>query len=335
MSESDVNKGGLIEYFRRNKKLTKMLALILAILVSVFALTPLGEWFLDKTCAKTVNKKLSDARAVSVGALAASVAIAAMPEDSTTPLAEQIVDMTDYMLLGMVGLTIEQIIMKIAPILLFWIGVPFLLIYLLELRGSLEKGRIAIRVFAFCLCLFFVDPLSVFLTNQIDGIVNLQEKIDYIVDDGNEVESEEINSETVEITEETYTETVDEEEEDGGFFSDIANAAKSAYNAVADTAVDAYNAVADVVDSAVNIVGDAIDYAKALLSRLMEVVTVFIISTCLLPIAMLILLKHLTMYIFDGIVKEKLEKVSLNPTEIGFTRKLTSSIHKKAQENSD
>lgn len=299
MSESDVKKNALVGYFKGNKKRTRILALILAILISFFALAPLGDLFLDKTCAKTINKKLADARAVSVGALAASVAIAAVPSDATSPLAEQVTDMADYMLLGTIGLTVEEIIMKSAPILLFKVSIPLLCIYLLvkELMGSFEKGRIMLRVFAFCLCLFLVDPLSVFLTNRIDNMANLQEKIDYIVDGGIEAEVEEVAVETVEITEETYTETVDEE--DGGFFSDIANVAKSAYNAVADTAVDAYNAVADVVDSAVNAVDEAIDYAKALLSYLMDIVTAFIITTCLLPIAVLILLKYLTMYIFN------------------------------------
>lgn len=117
-----------------------------------------------------LNNKIGSIALVSGAAATAATALAAVPDDSTTPLANQIMNFSVVLLLADIVLTIEKLIVSSSVFTLFIIIVVALCFGIFGFALKVPKMRtwmIKILIFAFCFILLI--PISVGFSYIIDN----------------------------------------------------------------------------------------------------------------------------------------------------------------------
>lgn len=146
-------------------------ALIAAALISIFWLSGVfsSASFHAGSISFLDNKKLTVAGMVATVS-AASTAIAAVPGDATTPIAQQLASTTSWLLLVTVVIIVEKYLLTIIGYLSFTYIIPAAcalgLIYLYTKKNFLRA--LAIKLAIFGLALFAIVPTSVQITRIIE-----------------------------------------------------------------------------------------------------------------------------------------------------------------------
>ena len=155
-----------------NLKLTISIIILIAVaLLSFFLLSKVAS---SPDTYKSTIKYLDDKKMTVVGitgaSAAASVALSTVPGDSTTAIANQIMQMSSYLLVVVATITLEKFLLTIAGYISFKILVPlaclFLGIYLFVNKKSLKL--LSIKILAFALVLVLIVPLSVQISKLLD-----------------------------------------------------------------------------------------------------------------------------------------------------------------------
>lgn len=153
----------------RHRGLAILVVVLMAASVAFGLLSPWAKapfpgtrQYLDEKSAQTVMLSTSSA--------VVATAIAAIPDDATTPVANQIMNLGVYILLVSVAITLEKLLVG-ASVYLVCVGcVPIMgLIGLWWLGTGSRKARAALmRMAAFSLCILFLVPASVGLSQVIE-----------------------------------------------------------------------------------------------------------------------------------------------------------------------
>lgn len=249
----------------------RWIALILLVVAIVMFLLPSSIYKNPSIYEKNLKKldeKKATVTAVSAITAAAATALAAVPDDSTTPVADQIAELAGYGFLISLIILIEKYIITLSGFLSFKVLLPaaFTIFtgYLCWKRERLK--RIALSVIALSLCLLIIVPLSITIDDFIDLTFDTSEPIRAIL-------NEEITKEEI-INEETKDgKTIFEKA--GDFFSNLFKGAKQ-------LAKDAVN----------------------LLNKFIDVFVALVLKDCIMPIVTFLLLfkvcKHLVFSILPN-----------------------------------
>lgn len=240
------------------------IALALVVIFTIGSLLvadKVDNWINKDHIFEVIEDKQNTAADVTAICAAASVVIGAIPDDSTTPVAQQISDAGDYMLIATVSLTLEKIIMNVASFITFkclYIAFGFLMfVFVLSGYRWHALSRIAVICLTMGVCLYFAVPVTTVLSEKIDETINFKERIEelrYKKDKSAEEENEEID-------------------DDRNWFE------------------RAYDNVVETVESIADSVSNVKDYAKGLYLLLIEVIVGFILTTVILPIGVVLFLK--------------------------------------------
>lgn len=159
---------------------------------------------------------------VSGGSIVASMAIAAVPDDITTPVASMLVDISQYLFLLSLLIKVEQLVMSIFGSL----GCLFILpccggLYLWsDWRHQTQWKAIAKKIAAVCLVFVLIVPFSILISSLVDSTMNLSADIKQVTEKKQENLSEEKN---------WWDSTVDAV---GNAFNTVANASEVALSYV-------------------------------------------------------------------------------------------------------
>lgn len=255
---------------RRDKRFVTPLeaAIIVAIVVvALISAFPLRAHFSDPTAYAHTVERLDDKRNVVLGltaaATGASAAITAIPDDTGTPIAERLMDLSGDLAIVLIAIYIEKYLLTIFGFTAFGILIPvacaLLVAVVLTRRRSqiwVTLGGVATKLILMGIVLVITVPASVAVTDMIERTYDLS------------ISTEEI-SEEVAAGEDSAGEAGDAEEATGNPFVDAWNFLSSVPELLG-------NAASDLTDELLNSVSDLIDGFAVL-----------IITTCVVPIGVL------------------------------------------------
>lgn len=158
---------------KREKSLTKVVAIVLLLamaLLSFFVLSKPATT--PETYAKTIQSiddKKATVMTLTAAAAAASTGIASIPGDASTPIANQIMAISEYLFIVVCFLVLEKSLLTVMGYLSFNVLIPaacaFLMLYVI-VRKDLLKA-LAAKFVVFALVLVVIIPFSVRISDMI------------------------------------------------------------------------------------------------------------------------------------------------------------------------
>lgn len=276
------------------KNITLIILLVVVALLSIFVIAPRASSteFHAKSI-KTLDDKKKTVTGITASMAAVSSGLALVPGDATTPLANQIMKISSYMLIIVATIFLEKILLTLTGVLAFKFMIPIacllLGIYVFVKKDILVK--LASKIAAFGLILFILIPASINISNFIEN--------------SNKEAIENAKNAEVIITEDTSN----EQEENENWFSNIKEG----------------------VSNIGNKASEILEKGKQVLSNFIDTAAILIITTCVIPILVLILMIWIVK-IFIGIEiptsnfkfkekKLKKEKIEDNIAEVKKSEK--------------
>ena len=180
-----------------------------------------------------------------------------MPGDAGIPIANQLASFSSEFMMILCGLYLEKYLLVITGYISFYGLIPvsclFGIIYLWNDKGQLKD--IAIKLSVFALLLLLPIPVSVQISKTIDEVYHFS-----------------TNTLLNEVDEIVIEDTPDEIKDNTSWFDNIVDSVQGGINVVT------------------NGVGEAVEQAKMLVSNFIEAIAVMIITSCIIPILVFIIL---------------------------------------------
>lgn len=255
---SNINKQGgiLMNKKRIISSIVLVIILISVALVSIFVVSDrVSTPEFHASSLKLLDEKKMTVAKLTGAATAASAAISAIPGDMTSPLANEIMDMASYLLIITGVIFLEKLLLTLTGLIAFKLLIPIScclgIIFIFWKKEVIRN--LAIKLSVFGLLIFIVVPTSVYISSWIEN--NYKDTIYLSIE----------SAENINVVEEKK-----EEQKDEGFFKGLLNKAQE---------------VAETVTTGVE---ESIEKAKQALSNFIDAIAVLIITTCVIPILVII-----------------------------------------------
>lgn len=216
----------------------------------------------------TLDEKKGNVMVLATTTTAASAAISALPNDMGTPIADKLVDFSSYFMVILAVIYLEKFLLTTLGFLGFGILIPvacalFAVAVFLR-RGTLTRvnlQRLGTKLAAFGLALALVVPVSVWLTDNVDA--TFDESLAAA------------SAAAQEATEQLEENTQAAPQEDQGLLGGIASAVQEGWNGLTQGAQQ------------------ALDSLGQQLNTMTDTLAVMIVTSCLIPLLVLILFLQL------------------------------------------
>lgn len=216
----------------------------------------------------TLDEKKGNVMVLATTTTAASAAISALPNDMGTPIADKLVDFSSYFMVILAVIYLEKFLLTTLGFLGFGILIPvacalFAVAVFLR-RGTLTRvnlQRLGTKLAAFGLALALVVPVSVWLTDNVDATFDESLAAS--------------NAAAQEATEQLEESTQEQTQEDQGLLGGIASAVQEGWNGLTQGAQQ------------------ALDSLGQQLNTMIDTLAVMIVTSCLIPLLVLILFLQL------------------------------------------
>ena len=230
--------------------------LVLAALLSIFAV---GKRASDpayhQASIDALAEKQETVLELTAASTAASAAITLLPGDTATPIAEKLADLSGYFLIVLCAIFLEKYLLTITSYVSFTILIPaacalgIAALFSEKLRAAL--GKLAWHLLLFALAIAFAIPAGV--------------KVSSMIEDTYRASIEETIANAEQTTEDIQSATSDEAEKSGlsGLFSKVTEGITGAATA-------------------------AVGQLKTVLNRFIEALAVMLVTSCLIPILVLL-----------------------------------------------
>ena len=255
-------------------KRSKVLAIVLCIVIAIVSYVGAGNVATNpatyKATIRSIDQKKGAVMGITTLAAGASLALAAVPSDATTPIANEIMDVSSYLMIVVCALVLEKSLLTVFGGLAFKILIPAAcLMFAISAFKNPHFWRIlATKVAIFAMAIAFVVPVSL--------------KVSELIYEANQSTVEELKDEMEGMNTEEVTSSSNKKDskEEKSFW---------------DTLKDAGKKVADGVTTAVTV---AKDTAMNLLNKIIDAVALFIIAYCAIPVFIFILMGWLLKLLF-------------------------------------
>lgn len=240
----------------KRKDILKTVALLVAAVICFALIAPVvsepGRW--QGTFA-SIDDKAETVLMLAGASAVASTAISAIPDDFGTPIANQVAEYTDYLLLILSILMAEKYLLTILGLIAFRFLIPLALICAVPLVGRISPAlkMITGKVAVLALALFLVIPASMAAADLIYDVYQVSF-------------DETINAVSLLNSEEDPAESEDE-----GFFSSMWSSVSSAVSSTVDT-------VTHIPERVTNII-----------NHFLQSIAVMIVTSCIIPLAVLLM----------------------------------------------
>lgn len=266
------------------KKIILVIALLVIALISMLVLSKVttSTEFHAKTIQSLDEKKIT-VMELTAATTVASAAISSIPGDATTPLANQMMQLSSYLLLITGVIFLEKILLTLTGYITFTFLIPvscFLYgIYLFVKKNILKN--LAIKLSIFGIVIFMIVPISVQVSNLIEA--TYQDSINRTIEEAKYME--------------IATSESSNEEEESGLWSGFISKAQDVISNIGDT------------------VSGWIEKGKKMLSNLIDAIAVLLITSCVIPIVVLIFIMWIIKIIFGiSIPVSNIKKTRLSNT---------------------
>ena len=264
--EKQMKKSNSLEINERRKK--KWIIASICVVIALGSLFVISKWATSietyRGVIETLDGLQKRALKMSGTAIALATGAAIAPGDATTPIANELADVSGYMVIVYAAIMLEKYLLTLTGFIAFKILLPigFLITaiggFLCQEWKSLMY-RLAIKCIVLGLLLWCLVPTSVWLTNWINDTYDNSQSID------TSILEEEENAEEEEET---------QDKEDREF---------SVSQALSDFA----NQVTDAVKETGKVASEKMDEFENALNQMIESVAVMIVTTCVIPILVL------------------------------------------------
>ena len=174
-----------------SKNTKAIIALVLVAIISIGLSFVTSKPEMYKPVYEVLDEKRADALALSGAALGLSAVIATVPDDITTPIANQLSEVTSYVLLIVCVIFLEKLLLTLFGFLSFAILIPFsCLLGIIYLYKKDEKIKsVAIKLSALAIIVALLVPTSTLFTTLIEDS-KFYEEIETNVEETIEVQEE-------------------------------------------------------------------------------------------------------------------------------------------------
>ena len=285
----------------------KCITAIVLLLVAILSITVVGKYASapenhQKTIA-SLDEKKQTVMELTAASTVTSALITMLPGDTATPIAEKMADVSGYLLVVLCAIYLEKYLVTITGYVAFTYLIPIACgLWILNLIfANATVRKLAAKLAVFGLAISFVVPASVNISDLIGDTYQTQIKatIEDAKNTQNRLETSGVVDDTNEVgttgTGTTGAATGNAQEKnnsESGSVSNIFDWAKDAISSAKDS-------VANVVENVTISTEDLVQKVENSLNHFIEAVAVMIITSCVIPMLVLLLFFWMVKIVLD------------------------------------
>jgi multisubunit Na+/H+ antiporter MnhB subunit len=284
----------------------KRIAAVVLLLVAILSVTVIGKYASapenhQKTIA-SLDEKKQTVMELTAASTVTSALITLLPGDTATPIAEKMADVSGYLLVVLCAIYLEKYLVTITGYVAFTYLIPIACgLWILNLVfENATVRKLAAKLAVFGIAISLVVPASVKISDLIGD--TYQAQIDATIEDAKNTQNILENSDLVNDTSATETETgttgavtahtQEKNNSESGSASNIFDWAKDAISSAKDS-------VANVVENVTISTEDLVQKVENSLNHFIEAVAVMIITSCVIPMLVLLLFFWMVKIVLD------------------------------------
>lgn len=284
----------------------KRIAAVALLLVAILSVTVIGKYASapenhQKTIA-SLDEKKQTVMELTAASTVTSALITLLPGDTATPIAEKMADVSGYLLIVLCAIYLEKYLVTITGYVAFTYLIPAAcVLWILNLFfANATVRKLAAKLAVFGIAIFLVVPASVKISDligdtyqaQIEATIEDAKSTQNILensDPGNDTGEAEIGTGT---TEAATANTQEKTNSESGSVSNIFDWAKDAFSSAKDS-------VANVVENVTISTEELVQKVENSLNHFIEAVAVMIITSCVIPMLVLLLFFWMVKIVLD------------------------------------
>ena len=291
---------------KNNFEYKKCIIAVILLLVAILSVTVFGKYASapenhQKTIA-SLDEKKQTVMELTAASTVTSALITLLPGDTATPIAEKMADVSGYLLVVLCAIYLEKYLVTITGYVAFTYLIPIacgLWIFNLIFANATVR-KLAAKLAVFGLAISFVVPASVKISDLIGD--TYQAQIEATIEDAKNTQNIQENSDLVNDASATETETgttgaatantQEKNNSESGSASNIFDWAKDAISGAKDS-------VANVVENVTISTEELVQKVENSLNHFIEAVAVMIITSCVIPMLVLLLFFWMVKIVLD------------------------------------
>lgn len=284
----------------------KRIAAVVLLLVAILSVTVIGKYASapenhQKTIA-SLDEKKQTVMELTAASTVTSALITLLPGDTATPIAEKMAEVSGYLLIVLCAIYLEKYLVTITGYVAFTYLIPAAcVLWILNLFfANATVRKLAAKLAVFGIAIFLVVPASVKISDligdtyqaQIEATIEDAKSTQNILensDPGNDTGEAEIGTGT---TEAATANTQEKTNSESGSVSNIFDWAKDAFSSAKDS-------VANVVENVTISTEELVQKVENSLNHFIEAVAVMIITSCVIPMLVLLLFFWMVKIVLD------------------------------------
>ena len=289
--------------FNKQKCITAAVLLLVAILsvtaIGKYASAPENH---QKTIA-SLDEKKQTVMELTAASTVTSALITLLPGDTATPIAEKMADVSGYLLIVLCAIYLEKYLVTITGYVAFTYLIPAAcVLWILNLFfENATVRKLAAKLAVFGLAIFLVVPASVKISDLIGD--TYQAQIEATIEDAKNTQNILENSDLVKDSSATEANGTDAAGTTAGNTQAKENSTSGSTTNIFDWAKDAISSAKDSVANAVENVAisseDLVQKVENSLNHFIEAVAVMIITSCVIPMLVLLLFFWMVKIVLD------------------------------------
>lgn len=279
---------------------------MILLLVAILSVTVIGKYVSapenhQKTIA-SLDEKKQTVMELTAASTVTSALITLLPGDTATPIAEKMADVSGYLLIVLCAIYLEKYLVTITGYVAFTYLIPAAcVLWILNLFfANATVRKLAAKLAVFGIAIFLVVPASVKISDligdtyqaQIEATIEDAKSTQNILensDSGNDTGEAEIGTGT---TEAATANTQEKTNSESGSVSNIFDWAKDAFSSAKDS-------VTNVVENVTISTEELVQKVENSLNHFIEAVAVMIITSCVIPMLVLLLFFWMVKIVLD------------------------------------
>ncbi|MDM8533723.1 hypothetical protein QUF55_03365 [Clostridiaceae bacterium HSG29] len=243
----------------KTKKIIALIILIIIALVSFFHISDfVTKPEFNKSTIESLDEKKETVMRLTLAAATSSTALSLIPGDTAMPIANQIANLSSYFIVILAAILLEKMLIAVVGYVSFTYIIPFAcfmgILYVYTRKEVLLN--IAIKMAIFGIVLFLAIPASIQISNLIDE--------SYQVSLNQNLEIVEQNKEDIEENDNEVPEDKSWKEKLGGYVSKVTSKVE-------------------------NKVNETVNKGEELLGAFLDAIAVLIITSCVIPIVVILI----------------------------------------------
>ena len=275
-----------VEKLSNSKWTKKIMGIVLLLLVALLSFNKISVVTSSPETYASMIESLDEKRNIVTGLIATSTATSAaitvLPDDVGTPIAEKIADLSTYFLIVLGAIFLEKILLTVGGYVTFKCIVPILCFAAISAILIRKKTwrifcyNLIVRMLLFGFVLCIVTPASIQISTVVENlhVTSINESVEKVKESAESMDESESDNES---------------QKKEGFVSGLVSK------------------VTDLAEGITSGVTQTLDAVQNYLNNLIEAFAIFMVTTCIIPIVVLIILILAVKWIFNSISLPKLQ----------------------------